>query len=79
MEAEVTQMALVYEGTPEQLAEQFSKLPGSRKYRVTVISEEPETTEKQPKMITFGMFPQLQALIEVDFKSAEWRGEGVEL
>ncbi len=70
--------ALVYEGTPEQLVKQFSKLPKTRKYKVTVISEEAETTENQPKMITFGMFPQLQALTEEDFKSAEWRGEDIE-
>ena len=36
--------AQVYEGTPEQLVKQFSKLPKTRKYRVTVIAEEPETT-----------------------------------
>ena len=71
--------AQVYEGTPEQLVKQFSKLPKTRKYKVTVISDEAETTEKQPKMITFGMFPQLQALTEEDFKSAEWRGEDIEL
>ena len=71
--------AQVYEGTPEQLVKQFRKLPKTRKYKVTIISEEPEATEKQPKMITFGMFPQLQALTEEDFKSAEWRGEDIEL
>lgn len=42
---------------------------------MTVISEEADTTEEQPKMITFGMFPQLQVLTEEDFKSAEWRDE----
>lgn len=71
--------AEVYEGTPDQLVKQFSKLPKTRKYKVTVISEEAETTEKQPNMIAFGMFPQLQALTEEDFKSAEWRGEDIEL
>ncbi len=33
----------------------------------------------QPKMIIFGMFPQLQALTEEDFKSAEWRGEDIDI
>jgi len=72
-------MTQVYEGTPEQLVKQFNKLPKTRKYRVTVISDEPETTATQPKMITFGMFPQLQALTEDDFRSAEWHGEDIEL
>ena len=69
----------VYEGTPEQLVKQFSELPKSRKYKVTVISEDPEAAEKQPRMITFGMFPQLQVLTEEDFKSAEWRGVDIQL
>ncbi len=64
--------AQVYEGTPEQLVEQLSKLPGTRKYKITVTAEE-------PKMMTFGMFPQLQALSEKDFKGAEWRGEDIDL
>ena len=71
--------AEVYEGTPDQLVKQLSKLPKSQKYKVIVTPEEPEVTAKQPKMITFGMFPQLQALTEEDFKSAEWRGEDIEL
>ena len=62
---------VIYEGTPEQLVKQFKKLPKTLRYKVTVISEEPDTTEKQPKMIAFGMFPQLQALTEEDFKNAE--------
>lgn len=70
--------AQVYEGTPEQLVKQFRKLPKTQKYRVTVISEEPETTKKQPQMITFGMFPALQALTEDDFKNAEWHGQETE-
>ena len=69
----------VYEGTPEQLVEQFRELPRSGKYRVTVVSEGADATEKQPKMIAFGMFPQLRAITEPDFKSAEWRGEDIEL
>ena len=34
---------------------------------------------KQTMHDVFGMFPQLQALTEKDFKSAEWRGEDIEL
>lgn len=69
----------VYEGTPEQLVKQLSKLPKTRKYKMTVTPEEPAATEKQSQMITFGMFPQLQVLTEEDFKSAEWRGEDIEI
>jgi len=54
--------AQVYEGTPEQLVKQFNKFLKTRKYKVTVITEEAEATYKQPKRITFGMFQQLQAL-----------------
>ena len=71
--------AQVYEGTPDQLVKEFSKLPKTRKYRVAVISDEALANEKQSKMIAFGMFPQLQALTEEDFKSAEWRGEDIAL
>ena len=70
---------LIYEGTPEQLAKQLSKLPDDRKYRITITPEEPEAIVKSPKMITFGMFPQLQSLADEDFKSAEWRGKDIEL
>lgn len=70
--------AMIYQGTPEQLVKQLSKLP-TRIYKVMVTPEESEANEKEPKMITFGMFPQLQSLTEEDFKSAEWRGEDIEL
>ena len=67
--------AQVYEGTPEQLVKQLSKLTRTAKYKMTLTPKEPEATEKTPMMITFGMFPQLQALTEEDFKSAEWPGD----
>ena len=79
MEPEVSEMTQVYEGTLEQLVKQLSKLPGSRKYKITVTAEEPETTTKQSKPIAFGAFPQLQSLTEEDFKRAEWRGEDIDL
>ena len=69
----------VYEGTLEHLVTQLSKLPNTRKYKMTITPEEPEATEKVPKMINFGMFPQIQSLTEEDLKSAEWRGENIEL
>ena len=71
--------AQVYEGTPDQLMKQLSKLPSTRKYKITVTSEDSKTQQNPPKMITFGMFPQLLSLTEEDFKGAEWRGEDSEL
>jgi hypothetical protein len=70
--------AQTYMGTPAQLAKQISKLPASGKYMVTVTLQEAEVDVTRPKMITFGMFPQLKALTEEDFKSAEWHGDSVQ-
>ena len=61
-----------YEGTLEQLVQQLSKLPNTRKYKITVTPDEP-ATNKASTVIPFGIFPQLQSLTEEDFKSAEWR------
>jgi hypothetical protein len=44
-----------------------------------ITLDDPEAPLNLPKMITFGMFPQLLSLTEDDFKSAEWRGEDLEL
>lgn len=71
--------AQVYEGTPEQLARQLRQLPNTQKYRMTVVPEETEASQEQPKLIIFGMFPQLQSLTEEDFRTAEWRGEDLAL
>jgi len=68
----------VYEGTPEQLVEQLSKLPNTRKYKMTITPEDRETIRTRPHMITFGMFPQLLAITEDDFKNTEWRCEAIE-
>jgi hypothetical protein len=69
----------IYLGTPAQLVKQISKLPAAETYQITVTHQEAETESKQSKMITFGMFPQLQSLTEGDFKGAEWHGEEIEL
>ena len=61
----------VYEGSLEQLAQKLRQLPKARKYRMTVVLEETETLQEQPKLIAFGMFPQLQSLTEEDFSVAE--------
>lgn len=71
--------AQVYEGTLDQIVKQLIKLPNTRKYKITVTPKDPEAVEMPPKMLTFGMFPQLECLTEEDFKSAEWRGEELEL
>ena len=46
---------------------------------VTVTAEEPGGKGEQPTLIAFGQFPQLQALTEEDFNSAEWREEDIVL
>ncbi len=69
----------VYEGTLEQLVKQLRKLPDTHKYKIVVTSNDLETAQKSPQMLTFGMFPQLQAITEEDFKSAEWRDEDTEI
>lgn len=71
--------ATVYEGIPEQFVEQLNKLPNTRKYKITVAPEESEVTPKLSRMITFGMFPQLQSLTQEDFKNAEWQGEEIDI
>ena len=67
----------IYEGTPDQLVKQLSKLPSTRKYKIIVTADEPITINAS-SMITFGMFPQLRSLTEEDFRSAEWR-ESIEI
>lgn len=71
--------AQVYSGTPEQLVSQLKKLPRTQKYKMSVSVEEPEENKKPDSIITFGMFHQLNTLIEDDFKSAEWKSEDIEL
>lgn len=70
--------AQVFEGTPDQLAKHLSRLPRTKKYKMTLSLAEAATVGKKEQLITFGMFPQLQALTEEDFRSAEWRGEDFE-
>ena len=72
-------MAQVYEGTPDQLVKQLNKLSGTRKYKLTVEPEDLKGPPVPPKMISFGLFPQLQSLSDDDFKSAEWTGREIEL
>ena len=65
----------IFEGTWEELLAQQAKFAG-RRVRLTLSKEEtPQIEPKQAKMLRFGMFPELQALTEEDFKSAEWHGE----
>jgi len=44
------------------------------RYHIEIARSGP-ASKQQGQMLTFGMFPQLQALTEEDFKSAEWHGE----
>jgi len=49
------------------------------KCTIMVTPEDAKTEQSPPKLITFGMFPQLLSLNEDDFKSVEWRRENIEL
>ena len=71
-------LSQIYEGTLDQLVKQLRQLPNTQKYKITVVPEETEASQGPSKIITFGMFPQLQSLTEADFKTAEWRGEDTE-
>jgi hypothetical protein len=71
----------VFEGTWEEVRAHDAELTG-RHVRVTIIdADDVEISHSKPKgkMITHGMFPQLQALTDEDFKSAEWRGEDFDI
>jgi hypothetical protein len=72
----------VLEGTWEEVRSHDMELAG-RRVRLTIVDDEDRRAEPadkpKGKMITWGMFPQLQALTDEDFKSAEWRGEDIDI
>jgi hypothetical protein len=75
--------AQIYEGTPDQLVMQFSKLPKTHRYKVTIIAEEPQDETVVPSAgnghLYFGMFSGEPEVTEEDFKLAEWHGEDIEI
>ncbi len=58
----------IIEGTWSEVAKQAAALNGDVHVRLEIVESKPG------KMMVKGMFPQLKALSEQDFKSAEWPG-----
>jgi hypothetical protein len=59
----------IFEGTWSEVVKEAESLSGDTRVRLEVV--EP----RKGNMIRKGMFPQLLALTDEDFKSAEWRGD----
>jgi hypothetical protein len=63
----------IIEGTWSEVAKQMAALEGDAHVRLEIVEAKPG------KMMKKGMFPQLKALTEKDFKTAEWRGSSESL
>ena len=81
-EIEMSSTRQVLEGTWEEIARYGETLAAGQRVRLIVLTPEengeasPSTAGKGPgAMITLGMFPQLQALTEDDFRAAEFHGD----
>jgi hypothetical protein len=75
----------VLEGVWEKIQQKLHSLPSFGR-RVKVIVREVSATEPyhavtppSPKVLTFGMFPELSALTEEDFASAEFHMDNDDL
>ena len=66
---------LFYEGVLEELFAGHPELAKQRVRLTTLDAPKAPQNVATSSRIRFGMFPQLQALTEEDFQSAEWRGE----
>lgn len=62
----------IIEGTWEEISRQSHKFNGHR-LRVVILPDEPSSSPR--KFMTKGIFPQLAAINEEDFKSAEFQGD----
>ncbi len=65
---------MTLEGTWEEIARHADELAGKR-VRLILLDEEPPFNggRKRGTPLTCGMFPELLALTDEDFRSAEWR------
>ena len=66
---------LFYEGVLEELFAGHPELAKQRVRLTALDTPKTPTNGSADNRIRIGMFPQLQALTEEDFQSAEWRGE----
>lgn len=70
-------MTQVLEGTWEEVERQLRSLalPKERRVKVIVREDNPPAGVPAPRLMTFGMFPELQGLTDEDFKAAEFHGD----
>lgn len=66
----------VLEGTWKEIQEQIRSLRLSDNDHVRLVLDQEFTqTPSEVRFLQFGMFPQLQALTDDDFKAAEFHGD----
>lgn len=65
----------VIEGTWEEVQSRARVLDLNGRQVKLIVSEKAGEQKPQSRMMTFGMFPELQALTDEDFKAAEFRGD----
>ena len=72
---------LVMEGTWEEITHYARNLAADQKVRLIVLTEQANSEDpagagsRGGAMISRGMFPQLQALTDADFRAAEFHGD----
>ena len=66
----------VIEGTWEEVQSRAQRLDLNGRQVKLIVSEGLGEKKPEGRMMTFGMFPELQALTDEDFKAAEFRGDG---
>jgi hypothetical protein len=59
-------------GDWEEVSRLYASELEGRRVEIRVLNEVP--SKKPPKYIFEGMYPQLKAITEADFKAAEWHG-----
>ena len=66
-----------WEGTWEEVRQEFEHLPFDKTQRVRIVAtgDEADTTPAPSQPITFGMFSELGRFDDEDFKSAEFHGD----
>ena len=71
----------VLEGTWDEITRHAARFKGKR-VRLTILDEKDEIASPETQvpagegeLIRFGMFPQLQAISDEDFKRAEYHGD----
>lgn len=63
----------IIQGNWEEVSRIHAAELAGHKVEIRIIDSKPSPT-KPPSMIYAGMFPELAAVTESDFKAAEWQG-----